>query len=160
MTEVGGQRAGEVDQRWPQPVQALQHDRVPVGEQREHPVVGDLVADQGPVPTAARIAPLGHDGAVLGDADERRAQAAPREQLVDRVEGEQVPESRAGRPPRRRRRGATSFPELLLLRLQHLLEFSKFLTCSRSGGRLHAKALNRYTTSFRSYDDIGSTTVG
>ena len=90
VAQVGGQCSGEVDERRPQPVQALQHDGVAVEEQLEHPVVGHLVADEctdaaGPGVAAGRR----HD-AVAGQPDEGRAQPTAGEQLVDRGQGEDV----------------------------------------------------------------------
>jgi hypothetical protein len=45
VAEVGGELVGELDQRRPQPVQALQDDGAAVGEQPQHRVGGDLVGD-------------------------------------------------------------------------------------------------------------------
>ena len=95
VAQVGGQLVGELDQRRPQPVQALQDDGAAVGEQPQHRVGGHLVADLG-AGAPGRGEPLGvDDDAVLGDAQEGRAQPAPGEQLVD---------GGAGRAGRRRTR--------------------------------------------------------
>ena len=68
VAEIGGQGAREVDERRPQPMQSLEHDRVPVEEQREHPVVGDLVADHRAGAPGAGVPGSPDDVAVLGHA--------------------------------------------------------------------------------------------
>ena len=100
VAQVGGQLVGELDQRRPEAVQALQHHRAAVGEQPQDRVRGHLVGDLG-AGAAGRREPLRvDDDAVLRDAEEGRAQPARGEQLVDRREVEQVGEGPAGVPAR------------------------------------------------------------
>jgi hypothetical protein len=77
-------------------VQPLQHHGAAVGEQPQHRVGRHLVADLGPRAAGGGEALRVDDGAVLGDAQERGAQSAPRQQLVDRGQVEQVGEVVAG----------------------------------------------------------------
>jgi hypothetical protein len=83
MAEVGGQLVGELDQRRPEPVQALQDDCAAVGEQPQDGVGGHLVGDLGAGAAGRGEALRVDDGAVLGDAQEGRAQPSAGEQLVD-----------------------------------------------------------------------------
>ena len=91
VAQVGGELVGELDQRRPEPVQALQDDGAAVGEQPQDGVGGDLVGDLRAGAAGGREPLRVDDGAVLRDPQERRAQAAAGEQLVDRGAG------RAGR---------------------------------------------------------------
>jgi hypothetical protein len=96
VAQVGSQLVGELDQRGPEPVQALQDDGAALGEQAEDRVRGDLVADLG-TGAAGRGEPLGvDDGAVLGDPQEGRAQAPPGEQFVDGGQVDQIGEGVTG----------------------------------------------------------------
>ena len=100
MTQIVDRLPDEVDQRRPQPVQALQHNRCASGELGQHlggvHLVGHLRAESG----RPEVAVLGQHVALLGQPDERRAHPALGDQLVDRVGREQIAEvagQRAGR---------------------------------------------------------------
>ena len=86
MPELCGQLARKVDQRRPEPVKALQHHRMAVGEELQHPVVDDLIGNSRAYPTGPCVPGRIDDGSLLDQADERRAQPTPGEQLVDRIE--------------------------------------------------------------------------
>ena len=73
----------EVDQRRPHPVQALEHDRRARRELGQHLVARHLVGHLGAEP-ARRGEPGGRqDVALVGQPDERRAQGAAADELVD-----------------------------------------------------------------------------
>jgi hypothetical protein len=93
-------------------VQALQDHRRAVQHQLDQPVVGDLVGDLRAGAAGAREPGRVDDLAVLRDPQERSAQPAPGQQLVDGGEVEQVVERRGQlggrgqqRPPAPVRRG-------------------------------------------------------
>ena len=54
VAELGGQVLGEVDDRRPEAVQALQHQGGPVGEEPDQGVVADLVGRRPPRPRRRR----------------------------------------------------------------------------------------------------------
>jgi hypothetical protein len=84
--ELLRQRHGEVDHRGPRAVQRLQHHGGALGEERGHLVVMDLVADLCAHPArAGERAGVDHRP-VARQAQERRAEATPGEQLVHPVE--------------------------------------------------------------------------
>jgi hypothetical protein len=90
MAEVCGQLLGEVDQRPVDPVQALQHNGVPVGEQPGQGDVVDLVSNAGPDPPGTGEPGRGQRPAGPGDPQERGAKPSPADQLIDGVQREQV----------------------------------------------------------------------
>ncbi len=92
MPELGGEGLSELGQRGPRAVQALQHDGGAVGEVPADAVVADLVADAGSHAAPQGERRFGQGGAALGHPQERGPQPAVGDQLVDRVEGEQVRE--------------------------------------------------------------------
>ena len=95
MAQIRAQCAGELDERRPEAMERLQHDRVPGREQLHDPVVDDLVAD-GCADTARTGEARGvDDRAVLRDSNERRAEPSGREDLVRRIEREEVAEALA-----------------------------------------------------------------
>ncbi len=99
VAEVGVEAGREVGDRRPGAVHALEHDGVAVGEERRDAVVTQLVGDLGADPAVAGEVLRVDDGALLGDAQERGAQAPVGEQFVDGVEGEEVAEpGLVGRP--------------------------------------------------------------
>jgi hypothetical protein len=85
LTQLGAEAAGEVHNGRPDPVQSLQHQRGSIGVQMHDFVVDDLVADLGAGAAAAGVAGRRQHRALLGHPQERRAQTAPAEQLVDGV---------------------------------------------------------------------------
>ena len=105
VTEVGGEVLGEGQHRLPGAVQALQHDRRAVGEEPQQLVVARLVGDARAGPAAGRERAVGQGRPVLRDPQERGAEAAPRDELVDGVVREQVAE-----PARQVRRAAQQRP--------------------------------------------------
>ena len=92
MPELGGEFGAEGDQRRPDPVQGLQHDGRPVGDERQHPVIGDLIGHLGPGATGAGIPRRIDHRPVLGQPQERRTEATAGQQLIDRVQVQQVAE--------------------------------------------------------------------
>ena len=104
--ELAGQRSGEVDDRRPEPMERLQHDRRAVGEEARDRGVVDLVADRRADPAGPRVPAAVDDDAVLRHPEERRAEAAARQELVDSVEVEQVVERPRQLARRREQRAA------------------------------------------------------
>ena len=85
VAEVVDRLADEVDQRRPQPVQALQHNRRAGSEFAEHLARIHLVRHLGTEPGRSEIAVPGQHVTLLGQPDERRAYPAFGDQLVDGV---------------------------------------------------------------------------
>ena len=71
-------------------MQRLQHDGRARGEEAQHPVLADLVADRRADATAQGERRGVEGAAVLGHPQERGAQGTTREQRVDRVRAEQA----------------------------------------------------------------------
>ena len=92
VTELCGEVSRERDHRRPDAVQRLEHDRRAVGEEPRHRRVVHLVGDRRSHPARPCVASGVDDDAVLCHAEERRPQAATREQLVDGLEVEEVVE--------------------------------------------------------------------
>jgi hypothetical protein len=92
VAELTGERLGELDDRAPGPVQPLEHEGRALGEVVQHGVVTHLVRDGRTDPPTAGEAAVLERRAVARHAQEGRAQAAARDELVDRVGGEQVVE--------------------------------------------------------------------
>src|SRR4029079_6753433 len=94
VTEICGELLGEVDQRWPEAMQALKDKRCTVDELGEDLVVRDLISDlrartsRGGEPT--RVEHL----AILDESEEGGAQSAGGQELICRLEVEQVVERR------------------------------------------------------------------
>jgi hypothetical protein len=92
VAQLGREVLRERQHRVPGPVQPLEDDRGPVGEQGEQLVVGGLVGDRRAHAPALGEGPVRQRGAVLGDPDERSTKPTAGDELVDGVVGEEVGE--------------------------------------------------------------------
>ena len=92
MTQIVDGLPDEVDQRRPQPVQALQHYRCAGGEFAEHLRRVDLIGHLGAESRRPEVTVPGQHVTLLGQPDERRAYPALGDQLIDRVGREQITE--------------------------------------------------------------------
>ena len=110
MTELFPETSGEVDHGGPQPMQRLEVDRRPFREQPEHGRVVDLVGDLRSDAASARESRAVDDDTVLRHSQERCSERAAREQLVDRVQVEEIPEP--GRQLGRGREERTDAPRV------------------------------------------------
>ena len=107
MAELVGEPCGEVDERRPRSVQALEHQRRAIRERGQHLVVGRLVRDRGAGSSAPGERSRRSDRAVLRHAQERRPQPTLGHQLVDRGGVDQVGEARRELSRARQSRPAT-----------------------------------------------------
>ena len=83
MAQLLRELLGEVDERTPGAVQALQDDGRPAREEAEQLVVAHLVGDRGADAAALGELAVAEGAAVLCDPEEGGAKAAPRDELVD-----------------------------------------------------------------------------
>jgi len=92
MPQIVDHAPDEIDERWPQAVQSLEHNCCARSELIEYLRGVDLVRHFRAEAGGSEVTIPGHDFALLGHPDERRAYPALSEQLVDVVGREQVAE--------------------------------------------------------------------